>query len=105
MNLITGSRIALRQVSGLHAPLLEIPSLLIALIALVAIPGLLIALVVIPSLLFALVVIPGLLVAIIRQLFEFALKSDHVLDLDKVTKLGVRFVLHEVNDLSSVRSF
>ena len=81
MNLITGCRIALRQVAGLH-----------------------IALHIILCLLIARVVISGLLVAIIRQLFEFALKSDHVLVLDKATKLGVSFVLHHVHDLCYIRS-
>ena len=79
MNLITGCRIALGQVAGLH-----------------------IALHIILCLLIARVVISGLLVAIIRQLFEFALKSDHVLVLDKATKLGISFVLHDVNDLSLI---
>ena len=81
MNLITGRRVTLRQVAGLH-----------------------IALHVILCLLIARVVIPGLLVAIIRQLFEFAFKSDHVVVLDKTTKLGVGFVLHDVNDLCFIRS-
>lgn len=101
MNLITGCRIALGKVAGLHIALHVISCLLIAR---VLISGLHIALLVVPCLLIARVVISGLLVAIIRQLFEFALKSDHVLVLDKATKLGVSFVLHDVHDLCFIRS-
>ena len=87
------SRVTLFDIPS-RVALFDIPSR----VALFDIPSL-VALLEIPSLPFALLVIPSLLIAIIRQLFEFALKGDHVLVLDKAIDFKVFSVLDDVKVL------